>query len=306
MPNRYAASSVELRHLRYFVVVAEEEHFTRAAERLHLSQPPLSRQIKELEEELGVDLFERTPNSIRLTRAGKIFLKDARAILRKAEDAKARVLVGKRHERIDVGYAPSLASDFLMRAMSQLAKVAPRVRVMLHDLATQEASNLMLAGKLDLAIGVPPARLPARKLRFDAITSFPSGLLLARTHALAALPRVPLARLRHEPFLSFDRKLYPEYWHGIVRFCAKHGFRPKLAREFDGAASLLAAATAGEGVAIVTRSLLGAPLEGVRFVDVEPETPRVPVGVLRHVGKEPPRVAQLAQLVADAARARRS
>src|SRR5205823_12575992 len=139
MPFGYTYS-MELRHLRYFVAVAEEENVTRAAERLHVSQPPLSRQSRDLEEELGVTLFERSAKSVRLTDAGRVFLNEARAVLERAEEATRAVkaISSGSSGELHVGFAPSLAVDILPRALRQFQIEAPGIRVQLHDMSTEE------------------------------------------------------------------------------------------------------------------------------------------------------------------------
>src|SRR5580765_6164099 len=131
---------MELRHLRYFVAVAEEQNVTRAAARLHVSQPPLSRQIRDLEDELGVAPFDHGAKAVRLTEAGRVFLTEARAVVQRAEEAVQTVKAvasGKRGE-IHVGYAPSLTVELLPRALRFFQEANPGVRVRLHDLSTQE------------------------------------------------------------------------------------------------------------------------------------------------------------------------
>src|SRR5215212_6851092 len=147
---------MELRHLRYFVAVAEEENVTRAASRLHVSQPPLSRQIHDLEDELGVPLFERGAKSLRLTEAGRLFLNEARAVLERAEQAASAVkalgsgLTGE----LNIGYAPSLAVDVLPRALRNLQRDAPKIRVHLHDLSSGEMLDGLRKNQLDLALTI--------------------------------------------------------------------------------------------------------------------------------------------------------
>src|SRR5436190_2240140 len=147
---------MELRHLRYFVAVAEEENVTRAAERLHVSQPPLSRQIRDLEDELGVQLFKRTAKALRLTEAGRLFLTEARAVLERAEQAAHAVkslaagLTGDLH----VGFAPTLAVDILPRALRQFETECPRIRVHLHDFSTQEMLTGLRKGTIAVALMV--------------------------------------------------------------------------------------------------------------------------------------------------------
>src|ERR1041385_5494098 len=134
---------MEFRHLRYFVAVAEEENVTRAAERLHVSQPPLSRQIRDLEEELGVQLFERSAKAVRLTDAGRVFLNEARSVLDRVDEATRAVkaISSRASGELHLGYAPSLAVDILPRALRQFQSEMPGVRVMLHDLSTDRKST---------------------------------------------------------------------------------------------------------------------------------------------------------------------
>src|SRR2546423_1337640 len=141
---------MELRHLRYFVAVAEEQNVTRAAARLHVSQPPLSRQIRGLEEELGVALFQHTARAVRLTEAGRIFLIEAQAILRRTDEAVQTVkavAIGQRGE-LHIGYAPSLAVEILPGALRLFQEANPGVRVRLHDLSTQEMLHGLREGRL--------------------------------------------------------------------------------------------------------------------------------------------------------------
>jgi len=152
---------MELRHLRYFVAVAEEENVSRAASKLHVSQPGISRQIHDLEDEIGFLLFERSGKSVRLTVAGKIFFGEARDILQRTADAvkKARAGLASRAE-INVGYAPSATVEILPRALRAFRGSFPGVRVTLHDLSAKEMLPLLLQKKLDIGLTVPPRKLP--------------------------------------------------------------------------------------------------------------------------------------------------
>src|SRR3989449_5142199 len=154
MPIKYAVFRMDLRHLRYFVAVAEEQNVTRAAARLHVSQPPLSRQIRDLEDELSVALFDHGAKAVRLTEAGKVFLTEVRAVLQRADDAVQMVKAVANGERgeIHVGYAPSLTVELLPRALRLFQDANPGVRVQLHDMSTQEMLRGLRDGKLHVAL----------------------------------------------------------------------------------------------------------------------------------------------------------
>src|SRR2546422_9018297 len=147
-------AGMELRHLGYFVAVAEEQNVTRAAARLHVSQPPLSRQIRDLEDELGVALFEHGPKAVLLPEAGKAFLTEARAVLQRADEAvqMAKAVAHGERGEVHVGYAPSLTVEILPRALRSFQEANPGVRVQLHDLSTQEMLRGLRDGKLHVAL----------------------------------------------------------------------------------------------------------------------------------------------------------
>src|ERR1041384_3287725 len=162
---------MELRHLRYFIAVAEEENVSRAALKLHVSQPGISRQIRDLEDEIGFQLFERTAKSIKLTAAGKVFLREARALLQRADDAvgKACAIAGEAGE-LHVGFAPSLTARFLPQTLRAFKAARPKVRVKLHDCSTEEMAAGLRAGKLQIAITVCLARGILREVQLAEFT----------------------------------------------------------------------------------------------------------------------------------------
>ena len=157
---------MELRHLRYFVAVAEQENVSRAALKLHVSQPGISRQIHDLEEEIGFPLFERSAKALKLTEAGKTFLEEARAVLQRADDAvkNARAVAAGSSE-IHVGYAPSLTIQILPRALRAFQAKFPKARVSLHDLSTEEMLTELRSGKLQVALTVQsPAKIDRKSV----------------------------------------------------------------------------------------------------------------------------------------------
>ena len=254
MPKRYAGK-MELRHLRYFVAVAEEQNITRAAARLRVSQPPLSRQIRDLEDELGVELLTRSAHSVRLTDAGRHFLGEAKAVLRSAEQAveSTRGVARGLHGEIDIGYAPSLSVDLLPRALQIFQEECPGVRVKLHDLTTEELVSGARDRRLHVALVIRPGPAALRGLTFDVLRTYPVRVAVSPTHALARARGVELDRLRSERLIGYTRKDYPEY-HAWVN-ALFDGKIPQLAEEHDSVSSLIAAVESGRGVALVSQSL---------------------------------------------------
>src|SRR5690348_1090752 len=162
---------MELRHLRYFIAAAEEENVSRAALKLHVSQPGISRQIRDLEEEIGFQLFERSAKSIKLTNAGKIFLTEAKAVLQRADDAvkTARAIATGDQGELHVGYAPSPTSRILPPALRAFQGELPGVRVRLHDCSTEEMIRGLREGTLQIAFLVRPTAGMLRGLNFEEI-----------------------------------------------------------------------------------------------------------------------------------------
>lgn len=244
---------MELRHLRYFIAVAELENVTRAARKLHVSQPALSRQIRDLEDELGFTLLERNAKSVSLTDAGRVFLTEARSVLERADDAvkAARsVALGETGE-IHVGYAPSPTVELLPCALHAFQNTAPGVRVQLHDLSTEEMLQGLADGKLHLCLMVRPATKAMRGLRFELLRQYPICVAVPPRHRLARQKQVKLAQLASESLLAYSRAEYPEYHEMLDEMLAESDAKPHIVEEHSSGSSLVAAAEGGRGVAIV-------------------------------------------------------
>src|SRR5438552_1593697 len=154
---------MELRHLRYFVAVAEMENVSRAALKLHVSQPALSRQIRDLEDEIGFCLLERTAKSVRLTDAGRAFLSDARALLQQADEAvkKARAIAGAEPTELKVGYSPAAVAEILPKTLRAFQRKMPNVHVRLHDWSNRDILDGIRDGRIQLGLIVPPLKASA-------------------------------------------------------------------------------------------------------------------------------------------------
>ena len=264
---------MELRHLRYFVAVAEAENVTRAAGALHVSQPALSRQVRDLESELGFALLKRGARSVSLTEAGRIFLPEARAVLQRAEEAvaKARAAATGGVEALHIGYAMSPTVRILPTALRAFQTRHPRVRVHLHDLSTGEMLSGLRDGTLHLAFLICSTRSLLRGLKSEERARTGTCLAVAPGHPLARRRAATLAEVARHPLLGFSRTEYPDYHEALAALFATAGLKPRFAREHDSVASLIAALEAGDGVAVVTESLACVAGPRLKLVRLTPE-----------------------------------
>jgi len=272
---------MELRHLRYFIAVAEEQNVTRAAARLHVSQPPLSRQIRDLEDELGVALFNHGAKAVRLTEVGRVFLVEARAALQRVDDAvqlTKAVASGKRGE-IHVGYAPSLAVELLPRALKLFQEANPGVRVQLHDLSTQEMLRGLRDGKLHVALLVQVSPKVLAEFVFEELQRHAVCVAMHPAHPLARARKVRLEQVAKERLIAFTLPDYPEHHAWIADLFAPLNLAPQIVEEHESVTSLIAAVEAGRGVALVSQRLdcLAGPRLKIR--PLQPAPPPLVIGI---------------------------
>jgi len=277
---------MELRHLRYFVAVAEEENVTRAASKLHVSQPALSRQIHDLEYELGVVLLERSAKSVRLTEAGRVFLVEARAVLQRAAEAvkTAQAVAGGTEGEIHVGYAPSLTVQILPQALRTFQVDFPGVRVILHDLSTEEMVTGLRDGKLHVSLMVHPGKNKMQGLRFEELARYPMCLAVALTHPLARSRSVKWTKLADENLIAYSRADYPEYHEELETLAKLIGGKPRISEEHDSVTSIIAAVEAGRGVALVPSCIACLVGPRLKVLPLTPATGPIVVGALRRDG----------------------
>jgi DNA-binding transcriptional LysR family regulator len=282
---------MELRHLRYFVAVAEEENVTRAATKLHVSQPALSRQIRDLEAELGLSLLERTAKTVRLTGVGRAFLIEARAVLKRAEEAvkTARALASGVQGELRVGYAPSLTVEILPRALRALEAKCPGIRVMLHDLSTEEMFAQLHEKKLDLVLVVRPSAKLLRGLRFVELARYPFCVAVSHKHRLALEPVLTLNAISKERLIGYERSNYPEY-HDRIDALFHSKAKPRM-EEHGSVMGLIAEVEAGRGIALVPSSLECLAGPRLRLIPLSPPGPPIIVGAVTR-DESTPRLVQ--------------
>jgi DNA-binding transcriptional LysR family regulator len=296
------ADEMELRHLRYFVTVAELLNFTKAAAKLRVAQPSFSRQIRDLEEELGVSLLERNSRFVRLTEAGKAFATEARGVLQHAEAAvqTARAFAKSNHEQLNLGYAPSLTVEVLPQALRRFEKECPRVRVTIQDLSIREMTNGLREGRLDAALTVEPSGKQMQGLTFEKLRSYPVCIALGATHRLVKATHIDLAALKDERLMVYSRDEYPEY-HQWLKGMFGRAIQRLLenAEEHDSGTSLIAAVEAGRGVAIVVSVLSSVAGPRLKLRELQPSPPPLVVGVAYHRRRLGPAARQFVQVLTD-------
>jgi DNA-binding transcriptional LysR family regulator len=273
---------MELRHLRYFVAVAEEENVSKAAGKLRVSQPGISRQIRDLEDEIGFALFERSAKSIRLTAAGKAFLAGARELLQQSEAfvKKARAVAAGSTEEINVGYAPSLTVQLLPPILRAFQEQLPQVRVALYDLSSDEMMTQLAQKKLQVVLTVPPSGKMSRGLAVKELARYATVVAVAPNHPFAKLKAIVLKQVASEPIIGLNRKDYPEYHVEMKKLFAAVGSRPNFAEEHEGGTGIIAAVEAGRGVALVPSSLACIVGARVKLLPIKPALPPIPVGAV--------------------------
>lgn len=264
---------MDLKLLRYFVVLAEEQHFGRAAKRLALSQPPLSLAIRRLEAELGTLLFVRTSRRVSLTQAGDVLRREAQAILNRTDSAQALVrdvALGSRG-RLLVGFSGSMIYRGLPQLVASLGERLPNVELDLREMNSAEQAEALRLGELGIGFingqGVP-AGLNGFRYQIE-----PFALCAPAAHPAAAWPRVDAAdllRLQHEPFLLFSRQVSPDYYESVIAICLEAGFLPKVRFELRHWLTVVAMVASGSGVALVPACLARSGLPGVAFRPLAP------------------------------------
>jgi DNA-binding transcriptional LysR family regulator len=290
---------IELRHLRYFIAVAEELHFGRAAEKLHMAQPPLSQQIRQLENELGFQLFYRTKRSVALTEAGQVFLGECQRIFRQLDQS---IQTGRQVSRGEVGqlvigFVSSATYNVLPEILRSFRLAVPDVRLELHELTTDQQVQWLLEGRMDVGF----VRPPVDESRFDVLPVIEEPLVVAlpESHPLANQESVSLSSLLHQPFVLFPRPLAPGLYDQIISLCHQGGFSPNVVQEAIQMQTIVSLVAAEIGIAIVPVSLQNLQRTGVVYKPLQEPTPQAAIALVWRQEETSPTVNRFLAIVRE-------
>jgi DNA-binding transcriptional LysR family regulator len=259
---------MELRHLRYFLAVAEELSFTRAAKRLNMAQPPLSQQIRQLENELGVPLLTRTSRRIALTYPGQVFLKEARSVLELVDNAvsAARRAQGRAFGSLTIGAGVIPIQTVLSRVLPQFRTKFPGVDLRLRELLPYEQSGMLREGSVDISFVIPP--FEHDELAAELVVEDPVVAVLPTDHRLAQKDSIALRALAAERFVMPNRAWAPTFHDHLIALCRKAGFSPAVVHTAGDFQTIFTLVGAGLGVGLTTCSTRAISVEGVTCVPV--------------------------------------
>ncbi|HSW15403.1 MAG TPA: LysR family transcriptional regulator [Solimonas sp.] len=292
---------MELRHLRYFVAVAEELHFTRAAQKLGLGQPPLSQQIQALERELGTPLFRRLPRGVALTEAGRCFLDDARSILASVERAteQARRVAAGNLGRLRVGMINSAPfHPFVPRVIREFGQRYPEVALSIDENSTPALAAAVLAQQADIAF-VRPLLGDSSGLTTEHLFDEDMLVALPQGHPLARFRTLSLWALASENFVLFPRLVGSGLYDEIIAACQRSGFSPRVTQEASQVTSIVNLVAAGLGVSLVPASMQQVNSEGVTYRAIAGDGPRARMSLIYREGEDSPTVANLVALARE-------
>ncbi|MBD2576713.1 LysR family transcriptional regulator [Oscillatoria sp. FACHB-1406] len=263
---------MELRHLKYFVTVAEELSFSRAATRLYITQPGLSRQIKNLEEELGVALFVTQSDGLKLTEAGSFFLEQAKDVLQRSQVAMQTIQA--RYAAVDkplvIGYIPTILQSFLGDALHRFGLTYPQVSIQIQEMSPAEQVKSLRERAIDVAfIGNSPSELDTEFL-VECVKRVRCTAMLPINHRFAHLESIYLSELTDEKFIGVSEETFPRRNDYIRDLCRRNGFEVNLHMSANSVTSMIALVAAGQGVALIPREAEALPHPQVVFIPLDP------------------------------------
>jgi DNA-binding transcriptional LysR family regulator len=274
--------SMELRHLRYFIAVAEELNFSRAAQRLNVSEPPLSRQIRDLESELKVKLFDRNRREVRLTVVGRALLTRARELMRDAELLRthARKMEKEKYAELQVGYAPAPTAAIIAGILSRYHELAPGASVTLHDLSLSEILTGLKERKLHAGLTLRPRPGEMRGLKFEALRRYSVGIICAKSSPLAEYSVIRPSMVPIDKLIGYRAVDFPEYHPWVAKMLGVKKTLVCIGQECDGVLSVIAAVEAGNAPAVVGEFTSAIAGDRVRYVPFASKKSFMDVGLL--------------------------
>jgi len=274
---------VELRHLRYFLAVGEALNFTKAAARLRVAQPALSRQVQDLEDEIGVNLLRRSPRGVTLTAEGKLFLEEVRQLLKHTDESmeKVRALARGEYGELHLGYLSLPTVEILPPALASFQKAVPRVKVLLHDLSSNDLVAGLRNATLELAVMVQPTGEHTAGIEFETLRTYPWCVALTAAHPFARLKSIAFEKLAAEPVVSLRRRYASEYYRRLERLFAPISAKPRIAVACDSVSSMILEVEAGRGIALAPTMLKLAAGRRLLYRSLIGTTESFPVGIAR-------------------------
>jgi len=271
---------MELRQLQYFLAVAEELNFSRAAARLQIAQPPLSRQIRQLEQELGVELFRRTKRRVELTEAGRLFLEEARQILSQVEQGVRVAQRASRGEigRLVVGFEGSSTYDVIPVSLKVYRERFPEVDLVVYAMTTEEQIQALLENRIGIGFAVSPFN--DKRLAIEIILREALILAIPENHPLVARNEVRVRELEGEPFIMFQRNRGCGLYDQVISLCQLAGFSPRVIQEADEMQVMLGFVAAGLGITLLSASAQQFQRPGVVYRTLQPSTPKVTLALV--------------------------
>jgi DNA-binding transcriptional LysR family regulator len=288
---------MELRHLRYFLTLAEELHFGKAAKKLSIAQPPLSRQIKNLEEELNVELFNRTKRSVQLTGYGKYLKDEAVKLFQHVELIKNHIrLLDEGHVgQIKIGYVGSAMHSVLPEVLTEVQRKLPEIHTSMIELMNLDQIVALETGSLDIGFIRTPITIDG--LYIQPIFSETLSVILPLSHPLAGAEEVRLAHLAKEPFIGFCRECAPGLFDCIIGLCNRDGFSPCVVHESSQINSVVRLVESGLGYSIVPTSVKKAYNVRVRFYELDGYPERAELALTYHPDHQTPTSKRVIEIV---------
>ncbi|MGY0036572.1 LysR substrate-binding domain-containing protein [Pedobacter sp. NJ-S-72] len=276
---------MDLRHLNYFLILAEELHFGRAAERLHISQPPLSRMIQQIENDLGVLLFERTKRSVILTPAGLDFLQDAKQMILQMQTVKKRLAIYGQGETgtLRIGYVGAVMHSKLPSLLAEFTKTLPHISLQFEELPNHNLVYELNNGTLDAAF--VRTWLHPEKLEEKLILSEPFAVVIPINHSLSNEKSISIKELINEKFITFTRECGPTIFDSFLVMCSNAGFTPQISHHASQLNSVLKLVESGFGISLLPEQVEQGYALNLKFIPIEDVQETVPLIMLTRTQK---------------------